>query len=88
MNYEIVFSEGAVKDLKQIPTKDQLIIIDKIELLSSNPFPRGHKRIKIPNDNFWRIRQGNYRILYSVETEVKIIDVRRIGHRRNIYDIL
>jgi mRNA-degrading endonuclease RelE of RelBE toxin-antitoxin system len=43
MKYEILFSEGAVKDLKNVPSKDQIKIIDKIEKLSDNPYPKAVK---------------------------------------------
>ena len=45
--YDIVFSEGAVKDLKVIPQKEQLKILDKIELLAANPFPKGCIKSKL-----------------------------------------
>jgi mRNA interferase RelE/StbE len=84
-SYDIVFSEGAIKDLKVIPQKEQLKILDKIELLAANPFPKGCVKIKTTNDALWRFRQGNYRILYSIESEIKVIDSRRISHRKNVY---
>lgn len=83
--YDIVFSEGAVKDLKVIPPKEQLKILDKIEQLADNPLPKGCVKIKATNDALWRFRQGNYRVLYSIESEIKVIDIRRIGHRKNVY---
>ncbi len=83
--YDIVFSEGAVKDLKVIPQKEQLKILDKIEQLADNPFPKGCVKIKASNDSLWRFRQGNYRVLYNIESEIKVIDIRRIGHRKNVY---
>ena len=69
--YDIVFSEGAVKDLKAIPQKEQLKIIDKIELLSSNPFPKGCVKIKTSDDALWRFRQGNYRVLIVWNRKLK-----------------
>lgn len=83
--YEIVFSEGAVKDLKVIPQKEQIKILDKIEQLAQNPFPKGCVKIKALNDPLWSFRHGNYRVLYSLESEIKVIDIRRIGHRKNVY---
>lgn len=46
MKYEILFSEGAVKDLKSVPSKDQIKIIYKIEKLSGDPYPKGCKKLK------------------------------------------
>jgi len=85
MKYEILFSEGAVKDLKNVPSKDQIKIIDKIEKLSDDPYPKGCKKLKTSVEDLWRIRHGNYRVLYSIENGINIIDIRRIGHRKDIY---
>ncbi len=75
----------AVKDLKSVPLKDQSKILDKIELLGENPFIKGCIKIKATHEPLWRIRQGNYRILFQVDDEIKIIDIRRIGYRKDIY---
>ncbi|MBK8514991.1 MAG: type II toxin-antitoxin system RelE/ParE family toxin [Saprospiraceae bacterium] len=85
MIYEIVFSAGAIKDLKIIHHKDQLKIIDKIELLKDNPFPKGCVKLKTNIESLYRIRRGNYRVLYHVDSGINIIDIRRIGHRKDIY---
>ena len=83
--YDIVFSEGALKDLKVIPQKEQLKILDKSEQLAENPLPKGCVKINATNDALWRFRHGNYRVLYSIESEIKVIDIRRICHRKNVY---
>jgi mRNA interferase RelE/StbE len=83
--YDIFFSEGALKDLKVIPQKEQIKILDKVERLSDNPYPKGCVKIKASDDELWRFRQGNYRVLYSVDSEIKIVDIRRISHRKNVY---
>lgn len=51
MKYEIVFSEGAVRDLKNVPHKDQLRIIDKIGQLANAPFPKGCIKLKTTMEN-------------------------------------
>lgn len=84
MTYDIVFSEGAVKDLKNVPSKDQGKILEKIELLSENPFIRGCVKIKGTDEPLWRVRHGNYRILFQVDGDIRVIDIRRIGHRKDI----
>ena len=88
MNYEIRVSEKAEKDFTGIQQKEVIKIIDRIELLSSDPRPKGSKKIKVSDDNLYRVRQGNYRILYIVEDEIRIVEVKRIGHRKDIYKSL
>jgi len=85
MIYEIRFSEKAEKDFSKIPKNDIIKILDKIELLSENPYPADYKKIKASDENLYRIRQGDYRIIYSIKDKIQIVEVRRIGHRKNIY---
>lgn len=71
------------KDLPVIPTKDRKRIVARIKQLAHNPYPADSIKLKGRKER--RIRQGNYRILYSVkETSVTVI-VIKIGHRRDIY---
>lgn len=60
-------------------------IILKSESLAENPYPSGVKKLKGSEDIFWRVRVGNYRVIYSVDDEIKIIDIRKVGHRKDIY---
>lgn len=71
------------KDLVKIPKRDVQKIMDRIRLLGLNPRPTWSK--KLSGRNEYRARQGNYRILYVVEKEIKIVQVTKIGHRKNIY---
>ncbi len=81
--YKIEFKKTAVKELKSIPDKDIKKIITKIKLLEENPRPNGC--IKLTGKEQYRIRQGNYRILYSIEDDRLIIFVVKIAHRKNVY---
>ena len=71
------------KDLTSIPKADVLKIVKRIEGLADNPFPEGAIRLKGREE--WRIRQGDYRILYVVEQEIVTVFVIKVGHRREIY---
>lgn len=71
------------KDLPAIPTKDLSRIIERIESLASNPYPKGAVRLRGREE--WRIRQGDYRILYIVEEQVVTVFVVKVGHRREVY---
>lgn len=71
------------KDLVKLPKNDIHKIMDRIKLLEVNPRPVWSKRLSGREE--YRARQGNYRILYVIEDDVKIVQVTKVGHRRNIY---
>lgn len=82
-NYNIEIKKSALKELKQLPQKDLVKILNKIESLSDNPRPVGS--IKLTNQKRYRIRQGNYRILYTIEDEIVTVYIVGIRHRKDIY---
>jgi len=81
--YNIVVKRSVAKDLKAIPKKDVRRIISAIRSLASEPRPPGAK--KLSGQDRYRIRQGNYRILYTIEDEKLIVCVVRAGNRRDVY---
>jgi len=82
-NYRIEIKRSATKELKRIAAKDQRRIIDRIRSLSADPRPAGTK--KLSGEEKYRIRQGDYRILYQINDETITVVVVRIGHRRDAY---
>ncbi len=85
MSYRITIRKKALKDLVALPAKISIQISKAIDDLAENPRPNGCKKLKGEEEYMWRIRVGDYRILYTIEEIIKVIDVRRIGHRSNIY---
>jgi mRNA interferase RelE/StbE len=81
--YKIVMKQSAVKELNKIPAKDLKKIASKIESLSTNPRPMGCEKLSALER--YRIRQGNYRILYSIEDDILTVYVVKIGRRKDIY---
>lgn len=81
--YKIFFKESVEKDLKKIPKKYLLKILEKIDELKSNPKPDGSE--KLTCYDLYRIRQGTYRIVYSIQDQELAIWVIKIGHRKDIY---
>lgn len=81
--YKIELKQSAVKELNKIPAKDLKKITTKIESLSTNPRPMGCE--KLSTLERYRIRQGNYRILYSIKDDILTVYVIKIGHRKDIY---
>lgn len=73
--------------MKSLPKSDATKVYEKSELLAENPRPAGCKKLSNSKEQMWRIRVGDYRLLYTIEDQVKIVDIRRVGHRKDIYDL-
>ncbi len=82
--YKIIILEKAEEQLSHLPSKEADQIAKKINRLSDNPQLIGSKKL-IGYGKVYRIRQGNYRIIYMIENKVLTITVIKIGHRKNIY---
>jgi mRNA interferase RelE/StbE len=83
MKYRIVIDRKALGYLESLPKKFQHRIAAKIDLLADNPFPSSCK--KLLNTDFYRIRSGNYRIIYSVSRQKITVFIVRIGDRKDTY---
>ncbi|HXB40071.1 MAG TPA: type II toxin-antitoxin system RelE/ParE family toxin [Bacteroidia bacterium] len=83
--YRISIDKKAYKELAHLPKKDYAKIVDSIYKLAENPKPYGYKELKGYPDHF-RIRQGNYRIIYNIVRKALIINVIKIGHRKDVYE--
>ena len=81
--YKIYFKKSVEKDLKVIPKKDLVKILERIEALAEEPRPQGCE--KLSGQLKYRLRQGRYRILYSVQDDELTIWVVKVGHRKDIY---
>jgi len=82
-SYRIVVKKSVSKDLKKIPKNDVLRILEAIESLAQDPRPPQSK--KLSGQERYRLRQGNYRILYSIEDENLVVHVVKVGNRREVY---
>ena len=81
--YRITIKKSAAKELEALPKKDLPKIVKRIRALAENPRPHGSQ--KLSGQEQYRVRQGDYRIVYSIEDKDRIIDIVKIGHRREIY---
>ena len=81
--YKIYFKKSVEKDFKVIPKKDLVKILERIEELAEDPRPPGCE--KLSGQQKYRLRQGRYRILYSVQDDELTIWVVKVGHRKDIY---
>lgn len=83
-SYRIRISKRAVKELKKLPKQVVTAIAAKIDQLSADPRPDGCKKLEA-YPNAYRIRSGDYRIVYRVEDKELLIDVIRIADRKEVY---
>ncbi len=83
MSYQIELTKTAAKQLDKLPDAVAFLLIEAIETLAENPRPSGCKKLK--GRSAYRIRQGNYRIIYDIYDDVLVVDVIAVGHRKEIY---
>ncbi|MEW6490592.1 MAG: type II toxin-antitoxin system RelE/ParE family toxin [Thermodesulfobacteriota bacterium] len=81
--YRVLFRESVWKDLKSIPKKELQRILDRISALGDEPRPPGAE--KLTGEDRYRIRQGRYRILYSIQDKDLTVWVVKVGHRKEVY---
>jgi mRNA interferase RelE/StbE len=81
--YSIFFKDSVQKDFDGIPKKDLRKILSRIKVLEVDPRPQGCE--KLTGEDRYRLRQGQYRILYSVEDDKHTVTVVKVGHRKDIY---
>jgi mRNA interferase RelE/StbE len=81
--YEIFFKESVWKDLKKIPKSELKRILPRVEKLGDEPRLMGCE--KLTGEELFRIRQGKYRILYSIQDNELTIWVIKVGHRKDVY---
>lgn len=81
--YQITFRSSAIKELRKLPADYRKSVASAIDGLVEVPRPTGVK--KMAGIDAWRIRVGEYRIVYSIEDKQLVIEVIRIGHRREVY---
>lgn len=84
-SYRVALTTSAEKELRALPAKVVGRIMPRVGRLASAPRPPGCKKLK-GGDNEWRIRVGEYRIVYEIDDTARIVDVTRIAHRREVYE--
>ena len=84
MTYRIEFSPAAARQLRKLDGRTQRRIQAVVELLAQKPRPAGAKKL-VGRHSEWRVRTGNYRIIYEVDDGVLVVLVLAVGHRREVY---
>ena len=82
--YKIEWKQSAKKELKKLNKAVIFKIIKMVESLSLNPHPAGSRKLQ-GSEHLYSIRFGNYRIVYSIEKNKLLIEIIRVGHRKDIY---
>lgn len=81
--YSLQFKKSVARDLRAIPKADVARILHRIEQLADEPRPPGAE--KLSSQERYRVRQGNYRIVYEIVDDRLVVVVVRVGHRREVY---
>jgi len=82
-SYRILIKPSAVKELEAIPQRDRQRIVYRIQGLAENPRPHGCEKLSVQEK--YRLRQGNYRILYQIKDDEVIVVVVRVAKRARVY---
>lgn len=84
MAYKLDVTPAAIRDLKRLPRNVQTDIRSAIDELAKNPRPQGYEKME-GSDDVYRIRCGDYRIIYQILDDVLTVIVVRARHRRDVY---
>ena len=82
--YAVSFRRSAEKDLRKLDGKVQTRVLRAVDGLVFDPRPDGCRKLQ-GSDDAYRIRVGDYRVIYTVDDEVLIVAVERVRHRRDVY---
>ena len=82
-SYKLLIKPSAAKELEAAPKQDRKRIVAKMERLASNPRPPSSE--KLSGEEKYRLRQGDYRVLYSIDDAGTTVTIVKIGHRRDVY---
>ncbi len=84
-SYKIEWKRSAVKELRNLPKDSVAKIVKAVEQLSADPYPSGVKKLT-SSEHTYRIREGSYRVVFTVSASSLFIEIIRVGHRKDVYD--
>lgn len=85
MTYRIEVAPAAARQLRKLDPPARRRVQGAIELLAENPRPRSAKKL-VGGEGEWRVRTGDYRVVYEINDDVLLVLVVAVGHRRDIYE--
>jgi mRNA interferase RelE/StbE len=83
-SFEIRWRSSTKKDLRSIPREEVARIIGAVEALAEEPLPHGSQKLS-GSDHTYRIRVGDYRVIYKLLRQAALIEVQRVRHRKDVY---
>jgi len=83
-SYQIVFARSAREELESLPSAVALRILRRVESLATTPRPRGCRKLA-GSEDLWRIRIGDYRVIYAIRDAERLVDVFAVRHRKDAY---
>jgi mRNA interferase RelE/StbE len=84
MAFRIEWKKSTRKDFRKLPPSTTDRIVEAVENLAENPFPHGVEKLS-GSEHAYRIRLGDYRIVYEVVRESKLVEIQRVRHRKDVY---
>ncbi len=82
-SYRVLIKPSAAKELENLPKKDRSRVARRIQALADNPRPHGSE--KLAAEEKYRVRQGAYRVVYSISDAERVVLIFKIVHRREVY---
>ena len=83
-DYQVLVARSASREIEALPAAVRNKVIARIELLEHQPRPVGVKKLQGAAD-LWRLRVGNYRVVYAINDSAKVVDILAVRHRREVY---
>ncbi|WP_448060817.1 type II toxin-antitoxin system RelE family toxin [Cellulomonas hominis] len=85
MTYAILFTTAASRQIRKLPRPARDRLLTTVGTLADDPRPPGARKL-VGEENAWRVRVGDYRVLYEIADQLLTVTVVRAGHRREVYD--
>ena len=86
-SYSIIFKPSVEKDMRALPPTVIARVMDKVEALTEDPLPRGVTKLS-GTERLYRIRIGDYRVVYEIDTSLCLVTVHYVRHRKDVYQRL
>jgi mRNA interferase RelE/StbE len=83
-SFELRWRTSTKKDLRQLPPQEIARIVEAVTALAAEPFPHGSQKLT-GSDHTYRIRIGDYRVVYEVVAALKLVEIQRVRHRKDVY---
>ena len=82
--YNVIWRTSAERELRRLPREAITNMVALAAALANDPFPRGVTKLA-GTEHTWRLRSGDYRLIYSVAGEALVVEIVRVGHRNEVY---